>query len=351
MFSVVGKNVVINSDCDSVIIRRRKIHSDNEYKEWDGKAWVDIPADSHFFCESNFTDYNLNDGIYVYRFSEDGTDWTQSQLLKVGTDKYGYTFGNYVIPDDKWGEILTPDDMRYTYLWGVDFKASNGDTFTDSQIKFTIDSALAEMERYLQYNFKKRIVKCNPGKDDVYDIESNGYSLRFNNQIMLDQMPVLSVERCELMSPYDTKLIDLTDWVFLDKRTGKIVFRPRYNALSYCSGIMPYSFTAWQTSAYQHAFKVDYTVGLENASKVPDDVRDIVGKIAAMKLLNTIGDGLIAGFSSSSLSMDGVSESFSSTQSATSAYFGARIKVYQDDAALFKKEMKYKFSRPVIGCI
>lgn len=351
MFCVVGKNVVVNSNKDSIIIRRRKIHFEKEYKEWDGKEWGDIPAESHFFCERNFTDYNLEDGLYVYRFSDDSESWTQSTILKVGEDKYGYTFGNYVVPDDDWGEILTPDDMRYTYLWGVDFQASNGDTFTDAQIKFCVDSALAEMERYLNYNFVKRVVKCNPTENDEYDIESNGYSIRFNNQIMLDQVPVLSVQRCCLFSPYDTKLLDLKDWTFLDKRTGKIVFRPRYNALSYCSGIMPYNFAAWQTSAYQHAFKVDYTVGVENAAKVPDDVRDIIGKIAAMKLLNTIGDGLIAGFSSSSLSMDGVSESFSSTQSATSAYFGARIAVYQSDVAQFKKEMKRKFSRPIIGVI
>ena len=350
MFSVIGKNVVINSNKDSVIIRRRKIHSETEYKEWDGQGWIDIPTDSHFLNGSNFTDYNLDDGIYVYRFSDDGENWTQSQILKVGADKYGYTFGNYVVPDDTWGEILTPDDLRYTYLWGVDFKASNGDTFTDKQIKFTIDSALAEMERYLQYNFVKRVVKCNPGKDDVYDIESNGYSVRFNNQLLLDNVPVLSIERCIFVSPYDTKLLDMKDWIFLDKATGKIVFRPKHNALS-SGALMPFHFGNWQLAAYQHAFKVDYTVGLENASKVPDDVRDIIGKIAAMKLLNTIGDGLIAGFSSSSLSMDGVSESFSSTQSATSAYFGARIKVYQDDVMQFKKEMKKKFGRPIIGCI
>ena len=100
MFSVVGKNVVINSNKDSVIIRRRKIHSETEYKEWDGQEWSVIPADSHFFCEKDFTDYNLDDGIYVYRFSDDGENCEivyvpLSKAIKQKKD----------VNDDKWAAM------------------------------------------------------------------------------------------------------------------------------------------------------------------------------------------------------------------------------------------------------
>jgi hypothetical protein len=57
----------------------------------------------------------------------------------------------------------------------------------------------------------------------------------------------------------------------------------------------------------------------------------------------------MSGFSSSSLSMDGISESFSSTQSATSAYFGARIQVYKDDIKKYIEENKYKFGFKPMG--
>ena len=59
----------------------------------------------------------------------------------------------------------------------------------------------------------------------------------------------------------------------------------------------------------------------------------------------------MSGFSSSSLSMDGLSESFSSTQSATSAYFGARIKEYKDDIDKYIKENKHKFGSMNIGSL
>jgi hypothetical protein len=80
-------------------------------------------------------------------------------------------------------------------------------------------------------------------------------------------------------------------------------------------------------------------------------LREVIGKIAAVSLLNAIGRGLMSGFSSSSLSMDGVSESFSSTQSATSAYYGADIKEYKDDIANYIAKNKMKFGHVVMGSL
>jgi hypothetical protein len=73
--------------------------------------------------------------------------------------------------------------------------------------------------------------------------------------------------------------------------------------------------------------------------------------LAAVSLLNNIGRGLMSGFSSSSLSMDGVSESFSSTQSATSAYYGADIKEYKDDIANYIAANKLKFGHITMGAL
>ena len=98
-------------------------------------------------------------------------------------------------------------------------------------------------------------------------------------------------------------------------------------------------------------YSIDYIAGYESADDVPDDLREIIAKHCAVSLLNIIGDGLISGFSSSSLSMDGLSESFSSTQSATSAYFGARIKVYEDEIERYIKENKNKFGHLVMGAV
>ena len=96
---------------------------------------------------------------------------------------------------------------------------------------------------------------------------------------------------------------------------------------------------------------IDYDAGFETSDDVPEDLREIVAKQASVHLLNIIGDGLMSGFSSSSLSMDGLSESFSSTQSATSAYFGARIKEYKDDIDLYIQQNHNKFGHIALGCL
>jgi hypothetical protein len=84
---------------------------------------------------------------------------------------------------------------------------------------------------------------------------------------------------------------------------------------------------------------------------VPADLRAAVGKMCAVEVLNIVGDGILAGFSSSSLSMDGVSESFSSIQSATSATFGARIKQYRDELLEYIKANKLKFGHIQLGAL
>lgn len=49
--------------------------------------------------------------------------------------------------------------------------------------------------------------------------------------------------------------------------------------------------------------------------------------------------------------MDGVSESFSSTQSATNAYFGARINTYLKDIKNYLEENRNKFGPMTIGSV
>ena len=80
-----------------------------------------------------------------------------------------------------------------------------------------------------------------------------------------------------------------------------------------------------------------------------DEQMDRFSKIYYLKVSQE--SGLMSGFSSSSLSMDGVSESFSSTQSATSAYFGARIAVYQKEVQDYISANKFKFGFFRVGSL
>jgi len=343
--------------------RVERKREDGTWLTWDGAIFSNSGYSP--ITSNRFTDYDVADGIYQYRYAIDSgtlSNYAFSDWVKIGSGRVGWTFENYSPPDGLFGEILTADDLRYTYLWGVDFRASNGDIFSDAQVRTKIRSAVAEMERALKVTLLKTRIKCQPGPElslgRDYDEAEDPYTYRHDlwnrtGRIVLRRRPVLSLDRFELFGIADQKVLDLFSWARLDHRKGVVSFYPKAGENGQFR-IAPAAMTmglSWMNGDYPHGYKVDYTAGFENAGLIPNDLRDVIGKVAACKLLNIIGDGLIAGFSSSSLSMDGVSESFSSTQSATNAYFGARIQVYLKDIETYLKENRSKFGYTVMGSI
>jgi hypothetical protein len=80
---------------------------------------------------------------------------------------------------------------------------------------------------------------------------------------------------------------------------------------------------------------VDYVAGYKIGA-VPEDIRNAVAKIASIDILGIAGDAILAGVASLSTGIDGLSESFSTTASATNATYGAHILQYQKEVdALF----------------
>ena len=146
---------------------------------------------------------------------------------------------------------------------------------------------------------------------------------------------------------------DLTQTTIIDKTKGVLKLMERPIRPSETSSGIQTAIGVYgnQTLSAQLFYAIDYDAGYETSDDVPQDLREVIAKQAAISLLNIVGDGLMSGFSSSSLSMDGLSESFSSTQSATSAYFGARIAVYKDDIKEYIKANKNKFANMAIGAI
>lgn len=314
--------------------------------------------------------FDLEDGIYEYRIipadkeNPEGIDYCYSEYVKFGTpDAIGYSFNNYHSPEGKWGTVVTPDDCRYTFMWGTDLKATNGTYFTDEQIQWFIDAATAEVERLLNISIVKKsyisqLSTTDKTKGVDYDEVEALYDyskrkIQRYGMIQTKHRPIINVTRCELINRGENSNVDLMDSIIPDNKQGIIKFLKRpFNAdnthRSISNAICRYGDEQFQPHLF---YAVDYTAGYEKSDDIPKDLRQIIGKVAAISLLNVIGDGLMSGFSSSSLSMDGISESFSSTQSATSAYYGARIKVYQDEVKDYIEKNKYRFGYFPIGAL
>ena len=349
----------------------RHSYNDNTYLVWTADGFC-VPDDENpaIGVSGDILDTNAEaNTLYAYRYvdfeAENPTDenYIYSNWVRNGGDEaIGYTFGNYKVPQGQWGNAVTPDDLRFTYLWGTDFKATNGQSYTDEQIQYFIDTSVAEIERRLDITIKKKKIRYNAkernlekGKD--YDVDEAVYDFKFSRisrygLIKTRQKPIIKLHKLELLSRWQG-VRDITQKTIVDKTKGllKLMERPlrpsdRSSMIQTAVGIY-----GNQTLQSQLFYAIDYDAGYETSDDIPPDLRQIIAKMAAVSLLNIIGDGLMSGFSSSSLSMDGLSESFSSTQSATSAYFGARIKVYQDEIEDYIKVNKNRFGHMILGAL
>lgn len=339
-----------------------------DWQSWDGSGWGGVAS---YILRNRFADYALPAGLYMYRaraIIEDPPtvftpmEWEESEWLRVsgdGSEKTGWTFGNYAPVPGQFGDVLTPDDLRYTYLWGIGFTSTNGQEYTDPQIKAMIDASVRELELALGLTINKKVIKCREGMVDgaEYDELEDPYGYKRRNwnaggSLRPRRRPIISVERLKMYTITQQEIIDLTPWLRIDHEKGMLHFYPKAgnaNAIRVSPSFMAFGYQLARD--YPHGFQLDYTAGFADASKVPAELRDIIGKAAACRLLNIIGDGLIAGFSSMSLGMDGLSESFSTTQSATNAMYGARIGVYLKDIENFLKENRYKYRGRPLGSI
>lgn len=282
-------------------------------------------------------------------------------------DKVGHTFGNYKQPTESFGEIVTPDDLRFTYLAGIDLVTSNGQVYTDEQLKFLIDTSIKRWERELDITIEKKRFANKPDEASPvkvlgvdYDEEDDPYDLKMrywenDGFINLRTRPILTIEKLDFMTITKNVIRNLLgdDWVRLEKRPGQIWLFPTA-ASGAVGGLFvsgPSGLIAFRDRDYNDAFEIDYTAGFRDSTAVPRDLRYVIGKLAAIDVLNIIGDGLLAGFSSSSLAMDGISESFSSTQSAMYGFFSARITKWLEELETWKANNKFKFSNFPAGSV
>ena len=359
---------------NSPFILERLFYKDESWKVYTESGFVipeestePLPLNSGDFVDS----FELTDGLYQYRIhpasipEPEFTDFVFTCWTKFGVpDAVGYSFNNYKVPEGEWGTILTPDDIRYTYVWGTDFKSSQGNNFSDEQIQFFIDAGLADIERRLNISIRKRRIKSEltveqqklkKGVD--FDEEEALYDFAYRKiqrygMIQTKQRPILKVSRCTLINKSESN-VDLLPSVVPDKKNGVLKFLKRpYKPSDTWDGIST-SISRYGSETFNnHLFyAVDYDAGFETSDDIPDDLRQIIGESIAMAILNIIGDGLMSGLSSTSLSMDGVSESYSSTMSATSAYFGARLVEYRKDVDAYIEKNKYRFGFFRVGSL
>jgi len=225
--------------------------------------------------------------------------------------------------------IMSPTELLETYFYGIKITDNDGKSMSDQMLKFYIQSATLEVEQALDLKIIPQIIQED---QDFWlqDYKSWGY-VKFTYPI----------RKAFSLQGFinDVKQISYpTEWLSSRKTSdGKMYFRNLYmvptngaattNSVVF-SGITPH-LGFFGNKMIPNYWNGIYCTGFDTA---PKDLVNYIGKLAAINVFHILGDIIIgAGIASQSIGIDSLSQSISTTSSATNAGYGARITGYLRD--------------------
>lgn len=237
--------------------------------------------------------------------------------------------------------VLSSSALQKRYFFGIDLVDQSGNKMAESAINFYTKAATKELEGFLNIRLGKQIIE----EDLSYylnDYKNWGHIPTTYPCIQPIQLIgyIGDVEQTQYPSEWlrTKKTNDGVSYhrqVFLVPASGSTsTERIQY------SGITPHA--GWfgnQSIPYYWNFR--YCTGFE---KIPEDILNAIGKLATINIFHELGDIILgAGIASQSIGLDGLSQSISTTSSATNAGYGARITGYVDDLKQAMPRLKDKY--------
>lgn len=231
--------------------------------------------------------------------------------------------------------VFSPKHLRELYLFGVNIRDESDNEISDDTYRFYIKSAQKEIANYLALKLQRTVVE-ETQDFSATDWKRWGYvkcdfsivcpiSLQgFLNTVKQITYPPswLSTKRIDDQGLYHRNLFVVPAG---DATTHS-------EAILY-SGLIP-QLGHLASRTIPNYWNVKYITGFQI---VPADILNAIGRLASINLFHIAGDLIIgAGIASQSIGIDGLSQSISTTSSATNAGYGARITGYVDD---LKKQM------------
>jgi len=292
------------------------------------------------------------------------------------------TTSNYHAPG--FGLLVSHDELRYDELFGNPLIAeADSQSITDEQLldyariairflevelnidilprRIRYDDGIGEdgsVEERTDYDDSTYIANMTPKQLSELYIREQGYKFdiiraRKQFRVKFRRRPVRDVLSANFVDPYfGNTIIDLMPYRIVKKGyTGVTYFQPRLltSRSNTFNRLWQYYLYPTYSRDLQRIFLLDYETGYTNCQNVPDELRNIVKKLAAVTLMNIYGDGKLAAIANRSVSLNSVSESIGTTLSATSAAYGARIIQYQKEIKEWFIQNRSKYSRTSIG--
>lgn len=230
------------------------------------------------------------------------------------------------------GLILSVSDIWTTYLYGITIQGGDGSAFSDETMRTYILAAQKELENYFNLLFVKQLVD-----NETTSYYRDDYWTHF--PILQTKFPVREPMSLIGMLAKMEQIVYPQAWLFCEKDMAGIGKRR--------ISVVPTGASTTQGNANVILTGITSQIGFQRFENIPDywnmqyitgfdlkkmpwDLINVLGMMASMGPLNIAGDLILgsAGIASMSLGIDGLSQSISTTSSATNAGYGARIIQY-----------------------
>lgn len=233
------------------------------------------------------------------------------------------------------GLILSVSEMWSLYLYGIKIQGDEGSNFSNESMLFYIRSAQMEIENYFNLKFVKQLIEL-----ETTSYYRDDYWQQF--PILQTKYPVREPMALTGMLNKAEQIIYPQGWLMCErdkagigKRRISVVPTGASSAKANADVILTGITTQIGFQKFDNIpdyWSMQYITGFD-LDKMPIDLIDLVGKVASFGPLGIAGDLILgsAGIASMSLGIDGLSQSISTTASATNAGYGARIQQYREE--------------------
>lgn len=230
------------------------------------------------------------------------------------------------------GLLLSPTEMFSLYLYGIKIQAGDGTAFSTESMRFYIQAAQQEIENFFNLKLVYQFIALE--KLTFYRADYwQSFPILFTNYPV--NKPISLTGRFNQLEQisYPTQWLTNTQNSYGQyKRRVSIV--PTGTAVATANAEVILSGLTTQLGS-QHFLMIpdywdlQYITGFK-LDQMPMDLINLTGKLASFGPLGIAGDLILgAGIASQSLGVDGLSQSISSTSSATNAGYGARLVQYK----------------------
>ncbi len=203
--------------------------------------------------------------------------------------------------------ILSIQDLKIRYLFGLPLADRRGNPLPDAYFAFVIRSAVASLERELDICLTPTVIQ-NEKQHYRTPIAENKPIVVYTHRV-----PVQSVQALRLKLPVSRTPVNVpVDWLTVAEDFGSIYIYPQTSLAQFIAPFPGFAMglQSW-ADFFPNGWQVDYVAGFPRG-KVPPDILDALGMMAAIGPLAVMGDLILPpGVGSTSLGIDGLSQSIS----------------------------------------